>query len=251
VSTSALDAALARWAAVSPRLLAVDFDGVLAPIVPHPGDARALRGALDSLRRMASAPGTTVAVVTGRARADLLALTGLGDDDPVHVIGSHGAEWGSAWGAATELDDDARTRLGEVTTTLEAIVLDHPGAHVETKPSAAVLHTRNIDAADAEAAAAQAVTTLADLDGVHVTRGKQVVEVSVVTASKGAAVARLREHLGARAVLYLGDDVTDETVFTTLDGDDVGVKVGEGRTAAGHQVDGPEDVRDLLAALAG
>ena len=52
--------------------------------------------------------------------------------------------------------------------------------------------------------------------GVHVTRGKEVVEVAVTEASKGAAIGRLRDHLGAAAVLYLGDDVTDETVFAVL-----------------------------------
>jgi trehalose 6-phosphate phosphatase len=51
-------------------------------------------------------------------------------------------------------------------------------------------------------------------------------------------------------VLYAGDDVTDETVFTTLGPADVGIKVGAGATAAAHRIAGPPAVRTLLRALA-
>ena len=55
-----------------------------------------------------------------------------------------------------------------------------------------------------------------------------------------------------RATFYLGDDVTDETVFTTLRaGSDIGVKVGDGDTAAAHRVPGCTDVPTLLDALLG
>jgi trehalose-phosphatase len=96
---------------------------------------------------------------------------------------------------------------------------------------------------------ALALSAMAEVPGVHVTRGKEVVEVAVTKASKGAAIGRLRDHLGAAAVLYLGDDVTDETVFELLGPHDVGVKVGDGQTAAGHRIADPAAVRDLLRAL--
>jgi trehalose 6-phosphate phosphatase len=81
--------------------------------------------------------------------------------------------------------------------------------------------------------------------------GKAVVELSVVEASKGAAVRALRERLGVDAVLFAGDDVTDETALSTLEPDrDVGVKVGEGPTAAAHRVADPEAVAALLTELA-
>jgi trehalose 6-phosphate phosphatase len=59
-------------------------------------------------------------------------------------------------------------------------------------------------------------------------------------------VTRLRGELGAAAVVYLGDDLTDEDVFRRLGPADVGIKVGEGETAAGHRV---ADTDGALAAL--
>ena len=83
----------------------------------------------------------------------------------------------------------------------------------------------------------------------HVTHGKQVVELAVVETSKGIALQRLRAMLAADAVLYVGDDVTDETAFAVLGPTDVGVKVGPGETLATYRIDGPEDVRSLLQLL--
>jgi len=73
--------------------------------------------------------------------------------------------------------------------------------------------------------------------------------MAVVQVSKGAAIDTLRGRLGADAVLFVGDDVTDETAFTRLRPGDVGVKVGEGDTAAEYRVGTPEDVTELLETL--
>ena len=82
-----------------------------------------------------------------------------------------------------------------------------------------------------------------------------MLELSVSAATKGTALQALRERLGIGpgAVLYLGDDVTDEQAFDVLDQEagDVAVKVGEGTTAAEHRVSGPEAVADLMQWLAG
>ncbi len=252
---SAAVRAVEAVAARRPLLVGLDFDGVLAPIVERPGDARALPGTLDAVAEVATAPGVTVVLVSGRARDDLLALTGLAAEGDVLIIGSHGAErprWprDAAGGDPPALDDAARERLAQVQARLEGLAAEHPGAHVEHKPTAAVLHTRRLVSGESETVAAQALALLAEAPGVHVTRGKEVVEAAVVEASKGAALAWLRDQVGARAVLYVGDDVTDETVFRSLRDGDLGVKVGDGETAAAQRIADPEAVRDLLRHLA-
>jgi trehalose 6-phosphate phosphatase len=63
-------------------------------------------------------------------------------------------------------------------------------------------------------------------------------------------VDRLREHVGATAVLYAGDDVTDEDGFARLRGDDIGIKVGEGETAAQFRVADPATVAQVLTLVA-
>ena len=84
----------------------------------------------------------------------------------------------------------------------------------------------------------------AQLPGVESTAGKAVLEMAVVQVSKGAAIDTLRARLGADAVLFVGDDVTDETAFARLRPGDVGVKVGEGDDGGGVPGGAPEDVTE-------
>jgi trehalose 6-phosphate phosphatase len=76
--------------------------------------------------------------------------------------------------------------------------------------------------------------------------GKNVLELAVTDADKGRALRRLRTELGAAAAIYLGDDVTDEDGFRALQPGDVGIKVGDGETAAAHRV---ADIAAAVAAL--
>jgi len=82
--------------------------------------------------------------------------------------------------------------------------------------------------------------------GIVVTPGKAVLDLAVTDMSKGLALDRMR---GDAAVFFAGDDVTDETVFARLRPGDVGVKVGEGDTAAAHRVADPAALADLLGEL--
>jgi trehalose-phosphatase len=240
-----LDAA-ARLCARRPLLLALDFDGVLAPIVQRPMDARPLAGTRRLVEELAATEGVTVALVSGRARADLRTVSGLGDVPGVLLVGSHGAE---VDGPPPQLDAAAAERLERVQAALHDVAARYPGAAVETKPSAGVLHTREVARDQADGATQDGLRAVAGIDGVHVVRGKEVVEVAVTEASKGAAVESLRASLGAAGVLYAGDDRTDETVLRSLGPDDVGVKVGPGDTAAPYRVASPAAVRELLRAV--
>ena len=73
-----------------------------------------------------------------------------------------------------------------------------------------------------------------------------VIDVSLLATTKGDAVATVRASAGAEAVLYFGDDVSDESVFELLGPSDIGVKVGAAGTRAGHRLGEP---RDVVAAL--
>ena len=225
-----------------PVLLALDFDGVLAPLVDEPSAARALPGTLDLLTELAGGDGVHVALVSGRALADLRTVAQLPGASHLLLVGSHGAE---VDGVALELDPGAAERLESLRSAFDAIAADHPGVHVETKPAGVVLHTRRATR-DAAVAATQAAMIDAFRPGCHVTHGKEVVEVSVIETGKGVALERLRESLGARGVLYVGDDVTDENAFAVLGPGDVGIKVGDGDTAAAHRLPDPAAVQHLL-----
>ena len=233
-----------------PRVLvAADFDGVLAPLVDDPLQARALPGGLEALRAAAAQDGVTAALVSGRDLATLAALTGIGPDDGVALIGSHGAQTSPAPAHTSALLDDAATaRLAALRAELEGIESRYPAVRLEHKPSAVVLHTRGVSPSVAAAATTAAHEVGARHTGVFVLHGKDVVELTVLEANKGIALVNLARQSGSDATIYLGDDVTDERAFAALDpaSGDVTVKVGEGETVAGQRVPGPEAVVELL-----
>lgn len=235
-----------RTLADAPTLLvASDVDGTLAPIVADPADAVPDPAALDALAVLATLPGTDVALVSGRRLRDLTAMTDLGPE--VALVGSHGAEHGTHLVLSPELE-----RLGrDLLEDLRAIVDGVPGTHLEEKAAGVAVHVRRAARGDAARVVEQVLSGPATRPGVRVTQGKEVVELSVVDADKGRALDRLRTDTGAGAVLYVGDDVTDEWAFARVSPPDVSVKVGPGETGARFRVGGPGDVTRLLQLLAG
>ncbi len=240
-----------------PRILvASDFDGVLAPIVANREDARGLPESITALRQMAGLPGVNVALVSGRSLEDLDSLTQM--PSSVVLIGSHGAEVGALpadmdagvldYGTLS-MTPEKEELLRSITYTLEKIALKHPGCDVELKPSAAVLHTRNAKGRGGPNATEAALEYARQLPDVKVTPGKAVVEFSVIPATKGEAIASLARACAADAWLYIGDDVTDESVFQYAADDDLTIKVGRGETGASYRLDSPEQVAEFLTEL--
>ncbi|WP_219419302.1 trehalose-phosphatase [Pseudonocardia nigra] len=239
-----LDEDLAALAAVPHLLVALDFDGVLAPIVDVPSDARPLPESAAAIEALAALPHTTVALLSGRGLADLGTVSGFGS--PVRLIGSHGGEFDD--GGAV-LDDAQRDRLDRLTTELRELVDGEPGVALEDKLAGVAVHVRNAEPAVATRVLEAVRSGPATRPGIEATPGKAVLDLSVMRMNKGAALDVLRERIGADAVLFAGDDVTDETAFARLRPGDMGVKVGPGETAAEHRVDAPADVAALLERL--
>lgn len=229
-----LQDALAQ-AALLPRLLITsDFDGTLAPIVNNPADARPLREGADALVALAHCPDTATALISGRALDVLRELSGM--PAAVHMVGSHGAEFDT--GFAHPIDG---ALLDRIAGELQSIAATRPGVTVELKPASVALHVRNAAPGDADAALEQALRSAQAWDA-QLTKGKAVLEFAVITTDKGEAIDILRDEQHASAVIYFGDDVTDEKAFRRLRDGDVGVKVGPGETLAEYRVDEPEDV---------
>jgi trehalose 6-phosphate phosphatase len=232
-------------AARLPRLLiACDYDGTLAPIVSNPADARPLPASSAALEELAALPDTTVSLISGRALAVLRTLSGV--SDRVHLVGSHGSEFDT--GFVAPIDARAEALLVEIKQALDGIAADYPGVTTELKPASVALHVRNASDGDGVAALRRADEAAATWDA-QVTDGKAVKEFAVIHTDKGQAVDILRDQHDASAVVFLGDDVTDEKAFRRMRDDDIGVKVGPGDTAAAYRVDDPRDVAATLEYL--
>jgi trehalose 6-phosphate phosphatase len=237
--------ALAEIARTPSLLVCCDYDGTLAPIVENPDEALPHRESIAALRALASFPDTHVAVVSGRSLRDLATLSRLPAE--IHLVGSHGSEFDA--GFIRDLTDEQIALRLEIVTLMKAAAATDPGFIVEQKPASIAFHYRNAAPENADVAVEEIRRGLAALANVQVKEGKKVIELAVVHTDKGSAIERLRRQVGADAVLFMGDDVTDEDGFAVLSGPDVGVKIGDGRTAAEYRLDDTAQTAQTLALL--
>jgi trehalose 6-phosphate phosphatase len=248
-----LDRLLGRVASTPRLLVALDFDGTLSPLVDDPMSARMLPAARDAVAALTAAPATTVALVSGRSIPDLRIIAEHTDDSPVLLAGSHGAEvWTPGEGRRATPDDPADERLrDDLQARAESATADMPGVWIEPKTFGLGVHTRRADAATAEAARAVVDALVAPVAG-HWRRrkGHDILEFSFRHEGKDAAIAQLRGIVGATAVVFAGDDVTDEDALESLRTEDLGIHVGDRPTAAAVSVPDIPALAVLLDRLA-
>jgi trehalose 6-phosphate phosphatase len=219
--------------------LLLDVDGVLAPIVLRPEDARVPDETRAEVERLA-AKYSLVACVSGRTSDDAERIVGVPD---VVYVGSHGLE----------LAPDAeqwRTRLHQFGQSV-----DWP---VEDKGLTVSFHYRGVDNEAAAHERLERVAEQARAEGLLARFGRKVLELRPpIEADKGTAVQALLIDRGLNRALYVGDDTTDLDGFRGLDGLELGVRVAvaspegppELREAADVVVDGPAGVLALLRSL--
>jgi len=230
-------------AGLAPRhaLLAFDFDGTLAPIVADRDRARMsplTRRRFETLTRR-----FRCVVLSGRSRADLARrCAGIRF---AALVGNHGAEGPWPGGSAATRRAVARWR-----DALRRRLPGGRGIEIEDKGLSLAIHFRR---ARSRPGAARAIrSALRPLTGVRTVSGKLVVDVLPAgSPGKGLAIARLSERLGRKAVLYVGDDQTDEDVFASGLPGLVSVRVGRKRgSRARYFLRSRSEVDDLLATLA-
>lgn len=253
--TETLSDALTRAALAQRLLIALDFDGTLAPFTVDPADSRPLPEAREALETLAGLPRTAVAIISGRPLEFLREVV-----DPrarMALSGSHGAELdlsavaGANGHGRLELSGEQTELLADAVAATAQLVRRYPGARAEPKPAGVAFHTRPI--ADPEVAAralAEMTRVYAHLPGLQLTPGQQVIECSVVSATKGDGLRTIQSVALPELTVFAGDDVTDEDAMRLLAGGDVGIKVGEKQSAAAHRVAGPEELARVLSAFA-
>ncbi|MGN8026085.1 trehalose-phosphatase [Microbacterium sp. 22242] len=236
----------------APRLLiALDFDGTVSPHVADPMTARALPAAVQAVDRLAALPDTFVAYVSGRSLHDLQEITEHDGASSVLLAGSHGAQfWFPDTGEETDLSTEPADRA-EVISELRSLIADLDGVVYEPKTFGFGVHTRTAAPGQEELAFVRVEKWAPErIPSWRRRTGHHLREYSWRSEGKDVALKRLREHVNASAVLFAGDDVTDEDGMRTLVGDDLGVRIGPGETAATLRVPDPDAFAALLAALA-
>lgn len=248
-SEAEIAAAIDALVAMPTVLIALDFDGTLAPEVDDPLEARALPEAQEQLVRMLELTDTRLALVSGRALDSLEHVAHL----PSQVLfgGSHGLEYRLDDGdSVLPMSDADSAALMKLDALMHELADSAEGAWVELKPAGRALHVRLTPTDDAERLTTEAVARVdAELPGLTTRFGKNVVEFAIHTATKGDAIERLREYCGADAVFFAGDDTTDEDAIAALGPHDLGVRVGDAPSAAQLRVAGTREIAEVLRML--
>lgn len=203
-------------------VVALDFDGVLAPIVPDPDSARAHPGVVPALRRLAPLLGAVV-VVTGRPAgraAEYGGFAGAPGLEQLTILGHYGAErWDAQTGEVhAPADHPGVSALrAELPRALERAGAA-PGTWIEDKGRALAVHTRRTEDPDGALAALDApLRALAARHGLAVEPGRMVLELRPPGVDKGAALTAFLEERKAGAVLYVGDDLGDVAAYDAVD----------------------------------
>ena len=147
----------------------------------------------------------------------------------------------------TSPETERLATLGELAQ--RAVDAAGAGAWAERKPASVAVHIREAEAATAARALEDLRSRVADVDGATSIAGSAVLELFARPASKGDALRSLRDKAGTTSTVFVGDDVTDEHAFAALGHDDVGIKVGDATTVAGHRLRDPDAVVNWLGAL--
>lgn len=226
-------------------LCAFDFDGTLAPIVTEPERARI---PLPILRRLAAlAEFTPVAIITGRSLEDISIRL---DFFPEFVIGNHGMEGVPGWEQRAEA---YRTNCSlwhaRLQAALHASAFD-PGVWIEDKIYSLSVHYRlAVDRSGTENRLRKLLPEV--LPEAKVVDGKCVFNIVPPDApDKGEALSHLCELTGAPGAVYVGDDITDESVFRLSRRDLLTVRVERSTdTAADFYLQERMDMVPLLDAL--
>jgi trehalose 6-phosphate phosphatase len=247
---------------VSPKLMAselarrlgeyailLDIDGTLLDLAPTPREVWVPPDLSETLSRLRDKTSGALALVSGRSLNDIDLIFA---PEQFPAVGGHGAEMRISIDSeavathAPPMDKELKRRLA-------AIAKLSPGILLEDKGYSLALHYRL--APHAEKAIYEAVSLIrGELPNapIEVLPGKCVCEIKQSGFDKATGVRELMTHepFRGRRPLFIGDDVTDESVFVIMP-DLAGLAFSVGRRAegvAGH-FDEPRDVRAWLARL--
>ena len=240
-------------------LLALDFDGTLAPIVPQPDDARMVPAARAVMEQLLKRTDTDVAVVSGRSLPDLQRRC---DMPGLYYAGNHGLQIAGPGVHETRAEALALLpRVRAFAERLQRALASRPGVYLEDKQLSLSVHYRPVD----DAAEQQRIVALVEAayqaqpEGVRLTYGKKVVEVRPdIDWNKGDATLYLLESVQAARnsevfAIFIGDDLTDEDAFRVLRERGAGILVAAAAvpgTCATARVESVDQVVALLEEFA-
>ncbi len=195
----------------------LDLDGTLAPIVPRPADVAVPPGISRLVRKLEHIC-LAVTVVSGRPATEAKRITGNSD---LAYIGNHGFET-MLPGRAVVLFPDAQPYVARVKKLVEYArslpEMVDSGIGLEDKNATMSFHYRRASHPDDALSFIKGkFSAKIESLGLVAREGRKVLEVRPpVDIDKGVAVGHLVDRLGAKLMLYAGDDSTDIDAFKEM-----------------------------------
>ena len=227
--------------------LVLDFDGTLAPLVRDPDGAQLAEKTREVLRKLSRLPSVSAVVITGRALPDVIARVGL----DLTYAGNHGLEIS---GLGLDFQHPRAAVLGPALERIcKRLVSETPdirGALVENKRLSATVHFRQVAVRD-RAMLGKKVRAALDSDGAAFTVEQEKAAFSIrprVKWHKGSAARWIRRRLRLQTSIpiCIGDDLTDEDLFTAFP-DAVSIHVGSSQhTGARFSLRNTTEVQTFL-----
>ncbi len=232
------------------RLLLLDYDGVLQSFRKHPAEASPDKRVVRLLGRLSEDPRNTIVIISGRDRVDLAEWFGK---LPIALAAEHGALFrrrgGKHWHVMSSTDPKWKH---DVHALFAQYTKETPGSFIEQKEWAIAWHYRNAGAFYSQRSLVNIKRVLRPIlsqYGLVIKDGHKVLEVVPEDVNK-ARIAQewlIHDH---DFVLAIGDDTTDEDMFTAIPPNSgYSIKVGPGRTAAKYRLPNVASVHRLLGKL--
>lgn len=234
-------------ALTAPVAVFTDFDGTLVDIAPRPDAVEVGDGLLENLDGLSQALDGAFAIVTGRMIAEIDHFLSPAQ---YAISGSHGAE--RRLGDETaQPDHHLALQAATIAERAQEAFADFEGILVEAKPGGVAVHYRAAPEHEAEVRRVLA-RALQESEDFSLVDGKMVLEARAEGVDKGAAITLLmkEEPFRGRMPVFLGDDVSDEDGFEAVQAlGGVGIKIGDGTTAARFRLPDVAAARAFLSAV--
>ncbi len=245
--------ALREWLVSHPQILiGCDFDGTLAPLVPHADEVSLPETTRDALTRLSALPGVQLAFISGRGLADLRRRVALPN---VLYAGNHGLEMTAPDGSVVFAPAavEARSMLQQVQAKLAPALQHLPGVWIEDKQLTLSIHFRQA-AASCHAEVEQRVRDhVRGISTLEVRPAKCIWEIRpAIDWDKGSVLRCFLEQtrVPSHAAAFMGDDVTDQDAFRELP-DGWTFFVGDTfQSTARLRLHDPRDTAELLCWMA-
>ena len=233
------------------RLMLLDYDGTLISFTENPEDAKPDDEIKKILKSLTDGAKNEVVIVSGRRRDTL--------DEwfrnlNVSLIAEHGV-WiktkNRQWKLIESLNSKWKKQIKPI---LEIFVDRTPGSFIEEKEHSLVWHYRKADPKSAlirSGELKEAVRHLTSNLNLGILDGSKVIEIKNTGINKGRAALRWIRKKKWNFVIAIGDDWTDEDIFTVLPKNAYSIKVGLGVSHARYNVVLPSEIRELLKTMAG